>query len=107
MTHAFTIRRSSVLSNFPRKFHIGRAPPLIKFAADFGMLEAGEGGVLPVTVRGVEASLIQSNLKMPATALEVGDDDAAIARWLRRVDDADDTNYREEKNAAGKDVTVK
>src|SRR3546814_14551136 len=43
---------------------------------------------------------------MPATALKVGDDDAAIARWLRRVDDADDTDYREEKNAAGKEVTV-
>src|SRR3546814_12072512 len=43
---------------------------------------------------------------MPATALKVGDDDAAIERWLRRVDDADDTDYREEKNAAGKDVTV-
>src|SRR3546814_4627546 len=37
---------------------------------------------------------------------DLGDDDAAIARWLRRVDDADDTDYREEKNAAGKDVTV-
>src|SRR3546814_18010245 len=44
-------------SNFPLKFHIDRAPPLIKFAADFGILEAGEGGVLPVTVRGAEASL--------------------------------------------------
>src|SRR3546814_16112173 len=43
---------------------------------------------------------------MPATALKVGDDDAAIARWLRRVDDADDTDYREEKKAAGKDGTV-
>ncbi len=93
-------------SNFPLKFHIDRAPPLVKFAAEFGILEAGEGGVLPVTVRGVESSLVQANLKMPATALRVGDDDAAIARWLKRVDDADDTDYREEKNAAGKDVTV-
>src|SRR3546814_10094142 len=51
-------------SNFPLKFHIDRAPPLVKFAADFGILEAGESGVLPVTVRGVEASLVQSNLKI-------------------------------------------
>src|SRR3546814_12773985 len=86
-------------SNFPLKFHIDRAPPLVKFAADFGILEAGEGGVLPVTVRGVEASLVQSNLKMPATALKVGDDDAAIARWLRRVDDAD----RSEERPVGKE----
>lgn len=93
-------------SNFPLKFHIDRAPPLVKFAASFGILEASEGGILPVTVRGVEASLAQSNLKMPATALRVGDDDAAIARWLKRVDDADDTDYRDERDATGKEVTV-
>ena len=93
-------------SNFPLKFRIDQAPPLVKFAAEFGILEASEGGVLPVTVRGVEASLVQSGLKMPATALRVGDDDAAIARWLKRVEDADDTDYRDEKNAKGEEVTV-
>lgn len=93
-------------SNFPLKFHIDRDPPLVKFAAEFGILEAGEGGVLPVTVRGVEAAMVQKNLKMPASLLKVGDDDVAIARWLKRVADADDTDFREEKNAAGKDVTV-
>lgn len=93
-------------SNFPLKFHIDRAPPLVKFAAEFGILEADEGGVLPVTVRGVEGTMVQSNLKMPATALRVGDDDAAIARWLKRVDDADDTDYREEKDRTGKEVRV-
>ena len=93
-------------ANFPLKFHIDRAPPLVKFAAPFGILEASEGGVLPVTVRGVEASLVQKNLQMPATTLRVGDDDAAIARWLRRVDDADDTDYRQERDATGAEVTV-
>jgi len=99
-------RRLQNQSNFPLKFHIDRAPPLVKFAAEFGILEASEGGVLPVTVRGVEASMVSRNLKMPATTLKVGDDDAAIARWLKRVADADDTDYREEKNAKGEDVTV-
>ncbi|MGQ3102017.1 MAG: alpha-2-macroglobulin family protein, partial [Sphingopyxis solisilvae] len=93
-------------SNFPLKFHIDRAPPLVKFAAEFGILEAGEGGVLPVTVRAVESSLVQSNLKMPAATLRVGNDDAAVARWLKRVADADNTDYREEKDRIGKDVTV-
>ncbi|PKP87881.1 MAG: alpha-2-macroglobulin [Alphaproteobacteria bacterium HGW-Alphaproteobacteria-17] len=93
-------------SNFPLKFHIDRAPPLVKFAAEFGILEAGEGGVLPVTVRAVESSLVQSNLKMPAATLRVGNDDAAVARWLKRVADADNTDYREEKDRTGKDVTV-
>jgi uncharacterized protein YfaS (alpha-2-macroglobulin family) len=99
-------RRLQNQSNFPLKFHIDRAPPLVKFAAEFGILEASEGGVLPVTVRGVEASMVSRNLKMPATTLKVGDDDAVIARWLKRVADADDTDYREEKNAKGEDVTV-
>src|SRR3546814_8520533 len=85
---------------------IDLAPPLVKFAAPFGILEASEGGVLPVTVRGVEASLVQKNLQMPARTLRVGDDDAAIARWLKRVDDADDADYRQESDASGKRVTV-
>src|SRR3546814_12822431 len=51
------------------------------------------------------SSLVQANLQMPATALKVGDDDAAVARWLKRVADADDIDYREEKNAKGEDVT--
>ncbi len=93
-------------ANFPLKFHIDRAPPLVKFAAPFGILEASEGGVLPVTVRGVEAALVQKNLQMPATTLRVGDDDAAIARWLRRVDQADDADYRVERDATGEEVTV-
>lgn len=93
-------------SNFPLRFHIDRAPPLVKFAADFGILEAKEGGVLPVTVRAVEASLVQQNLKMPATALRVGDDDAAVLRWMKRVEDAGKTDFRDEKNAKGEDVTV-
>ncbi len=52
-------------SNFPLKFHIDRAPPLVKFAAEFGILEAGEGGVLPVTVRGVEARSSRRTSRCP------------------------------------------
>ncbi|MBL0769227.1 alpha-2-macroglobulin [Sphingopyxis sp. DHUNG17] len=93
-------------SNFPLAFRIDRAPPLVKFAAPFGILEASEGGMLPVTVRGVEGSMAEARLAMPATALRVGDDDAAIARWLRRVDDAGGSDYREERDATGKEVRV-
>ncbi len=100
-------RRLQNRANFPLTFHIDRAPPLVKFAAPFGILEAGEGSVLPVTVRGVEASLVQTSLRMPTTTLRVnGDNDAAIARWLRRVDDADDSDYRRERDATGKEVLV-
>lgn len=99
-------RRLQNVANYPLQFHIDHAPPLVKFAASFGILEAKEGGVLPVTVRAVEPALAQSHLKLPATALRVADDDALIARWLRRVDQADNSDYREEKDKSGKPVTV-
>jgi uncharacterized protein YfaS (alpha-2-macroglobulin family) len=44
-------------SSFPLKFKTGLLPPLAKFSGDFGIVELAEGGVLPVTVRNVEAKL--------------------------------------------------
>ncbi len=99
-------RRLQNIANYPLKFHIDHAPPLVKFAASFGILEAKEGGILPVTVRAVEPALAQSLLTLPATTLKVADDDALIAHWLRRVDEAGNSDYREEKDKSGKPVTV-
>ena len=42
---------------FPLAIAIDAVPPLVKFAAPFGILEAREGGVLPLTVRAVEPRL--------------------------------------------------
>ena len=36
-------------ARFPLDVRFGAAPPLVKFAATFGILEAKQGGVLPVT----------------------------------------------------------
>lgn len=44
-------------ANFPLKFKTGALPPLAKFPGDFGIVELAEGGVLPVTLRNVEAKL--------------------------------------------------
>ncbi|MBN8474569.1 MG2 domain-containing protein [Sulfuritalea sp.] len=44
-------------ANFPLKFAIAALPPLAKFPGDFGIVELREGGLLPVTLRNVEASL--------------------------------------------------
>ena len=66
------------------------APPLVKFAAGFGILESTQGGVLPVTVRNVEPSLQGTNLAIPGRTLRVEASDAKVAQWLRTVDDADD-----------------
>jgi uncharacterized protein YfaS (alpha-2-macroglobulin family) len=93
-------------SNFPMRFRIDRAPPLVKFAADFGILEASEGGVLPVTVRGVEPALVQKRLSMPTQTMRVDEDDAAILGWLKRVEEAGRNDIRSETNRKGEDVLV-
>jgi uncharacterized protein YfaS (alpha-2-macroglobulin family) len=90
-----------VLSNaerFPLDIRFDQAPPLVKFAAAFGILEAKEGGVLPVTVRNVEPVLQGKNLAVTGQTRRVGDSDADVAEWLRTVGSADDEASHEEKN---------
>lgn len=93
-------------SHFPLRFKIDQAPPLVKFAGDFGILEASEGGILPVTLRGVEAELSQRNLSLPTQAMRVGDDDRQIVAWLNKVQKAGRTDIRSERNAKGENVLV-
>lgn len=87
---------------FPLDVRFDAAPPLVKFAATFGILESTQGGVLPVTVRNVEPALQGRNLAIGGRTLKVGDSDAAVAEWLRTVDAADDENVEEVKR--GDDV---
>ncbi len=81
---------------FPLAVKFDVAPPLVKFAASFGILEAKEGGVLPVTVRAVEPQLAQRVLSVGGSSLKVDGSDGQVAEWLRRLDDADDSDFREE-----------
>ena len=53
-------------ASFPLKVRTGVLPPLAKFPGDFGIVELKEGGVLPVTLRNVEAKLPLANLQMPS-----------------------------------------
>jgi len=53
-------------ASFPLKLRTGVLPPLAKFPGAFGIVEWKEGGVLPVTLRNVEASLPVANLQLPA-----------------------------------------
>ncbi|MES2441627.1 MAG: MG2 domain-containing protein [Pseudomonadota bacterium] len=82
-------RKLSNAERFPLDIRFDEPPPLVKFAASFGILELKEGGVLPVSVRNVEAKLGGSQLGIPGQSLKV-ESDADIARWLRTIDDADD-----------------
>ncbi|HEX8241773.1 MAG TPA: MG2 domain-containing protein [Allosphingosinicella sp.] len=81
---------------FPLDFEIAATPPLVKFAAPFGILEAKEGGVLPVTVRGVEAELEQGVTGIAGAAARIEAGDVEIADWIRRVYDAQDDDIRNE-----------
>lgn len=42
-------------AGFPLEFTMGSLPPLAKFPGDFGIVELKEGGILPVTLRNIEA----------------------------------------------------
>src|SRR5690606_35085067 len=86
-------------ARFPLDIGIDAFPPLAKFAAKFGILEAGEGGVLPVSLRNLDprpvgeqaaaSSAAQARAAVPARSLKVANDPTLIAQWLRRVDDSD------------------
>ena len=54
-------------ASFPLKTRTGALPPLAKFPGNFGIVELKEGGLLPVTLRNVEASLKTKQLALPGT----------------------------------------
>ncbi|OWK29887.1 alpha-2-macroglobulin family protein [Sphingomonas mucosissima] len=80
---------------FPLEVRFDQAPPLVKFAAGFGILEAKQGGILPVTVRNVEPELQGRNLGVSGQRVRVAPDDREIAGWLRTVAAADRTEIEE------------
>jgi hypothetical protein len=80
-------------ARFPLDVRTDQAPPLVKFAAPFGILEAKGDRMLPVTVRNVEPKLaaqLSSQLSGPlhstgaALQLKAGREQEVIA-WLRRL----------------------
>ncbi len=82
---------------FPLDIRFDEAPPLVKFAAPFGIIEANEGGILPVTVRNVEPALQGKTSSVAGQQLRVDASDGEIAKWLRTIDDADDYEVDEVK----------
>lgn len=82
---------------FPLDVAIAEPPPLVKFAAPFGIIEAKEGGVLPVTVRGVEPALGQAVHAVTGVSARIDGDDGAVADWVRKVAKAQRDDIREEK----------
>jgi uncharacterized protein YfaS (alpha-2-macroglobulin family) len=72
-------------ARFPLPVRTGDAPPLVKFAAPFGILEAKGDRMLPVTVRNVEAKLA-GTLRSSGAALRIkAGREQDIIDWLRRL----------------------
>ncbi len=87
-----------VLANaerFPLDIRFDEAPPLVKFAAKFGIIEAREGGILPVTVRNIEPALQGRTKGIAGQSLRVDGSDGEVAQWLRTVDKSDEYESHE------------
>ncbi|MDE2448405.1 MAG: hypothetical protein KGO22_05500 [Gammaproteobacteria bacterium] len=82
-------RKLENAARFPLDVRIDAYPPLVKFSGTFGILEAREGGVLPVTVRDVEPVLSARQTHLPGRILRIDADAGTIAAWLERVEKAD------------------
>jgi uncharacterized protein YfaS (alpha-2-macroglobulin family) len=73
---------------FPLDMRVDSFPPLAKFSGEFGIIEAHEGGVLPVTVRNIEPLVPGKTAVTPAmagNAARMSENDQQIADWIRRV----------------------
>ncbi len=97
-------RPLSNAARFPLETATGDYPPLVKFAGTFGILEANEGGVLPVTLRAVEARL-EGDKTAPLNGRRMAvPTDGQVAEWLRRLGDAENRTSVEEPIAGSKDT---
>ncbi len=80
-------------ARFPLAFHIDPEPPLAKFPGLFGILEARQGGVLPVSVRNLDPNHDGSAATLPVRIRRVDDRTEAPGLWLERVGKAQQMSY--------------
>ncbi|MBY0557929.1 MAG: alpha-2-macroglobulin, partial [Burkholderiaceae bacterium] len=77
---------------YPLQVRTDSQPPLIKFPARFGIIEAKGDRMLPVTLRNVEPSLAVTAARVDGASLRVNDvaltqneQDQQVLTWLRRL----------------------
>lgn len=75
-------------ARFPLAVRIDEYPPLVKFSGEFGILEALEGGVLPVTLRNIDPAAAGRETTIEGRQLRVPNEPRAIIDWMRRVQEA-------------------
>jgi alpha-2-macroglobulin len=74
---------------FPLNLKTGPYPPLAKFPAPFGILESGQGAVLPVTVRNIEKQVRfqkTSAVLSPLSPVE-------LFKWRKKIEDRQSPGY--------------
>ena len=91
---------------FPLTVHFTQAPPLVKFAADFGIIEASEGGVLPVTVRAIEPALEGNINAVAGRTARITVSDGAIADMMRKLDTAENDDFEDVKLPNGETQVI-
>ena len=98
-------------ARFPLTVKTDEFPPLVKFGAEFGILEWKEGGVLPVTLRNTEQFLSARALSHADRHAVEGrtrrfDTDAEVMDWYRRVHKAAERRGEMRKGRDGNDVWI-
>lgn len=84
-------RQLANAGEFPLAIHTDEAPPLVKFPARFGIIEAKGDRMLPVTVRnveeGIEAGIVRAGgAPIQGEVLRVADgEDAEVLGWMKRL----------------------
>lgn len=78
-------------ARFPMAVQTAAQPPLVKFPARFGIIEAKGDRLLPVTVRNIEAKVAGLKASIEGASLRVNDagtqeqQDQQIIGWLKRM----------------------
>ncbi len=99
-------RPLSNAERFPLAVQFAAAPPLVKFAASFGIIEASEGASLPVTVRAIEPALAGKITSIAGQSSRIADDDAQIAAWVQKLGEAENNDYEDIEQPGGKTRSI-
>jgi uncharacterized protein YfaS (alpha-2-macroglobulin family) len=89
-------RKLANAASFPLAVATDEMPPLAKFAAPFGIVEAGAAAALPVTLRNVEAQVDTRLAALPGRSLRLGAArDQQIMDWYYRLQRAGQIQWGE------------
>ncbi len=93
---------------FPLNVQTDSFPPLVKFAGNFGIIEAHAGALLPVTVRNIEPELA-ARLKVvpgsrPSASVHRESDVFAMLDWMKKAKEAGRWRGKWVKDEKGREV---